>query len=138
MPPRTLRSVAGEPRKRLAFQGAKQRACFHRGLKPRITTYLRYSPQSSKHRLATSGSPRCQGTVKVAFVVQLKIHPESQRQGHARAALGFVEQRARHFGLSGMALQVFAHNPGAQALYESVGYKVSSINMIKPFAENDA
>ena len=78
------------------------------------------------------------GTVKVAFVVQLKIHPESQRQGHARAALGFVEQRARHLGLSGMELQVFAHNPGAQALYESVGYKVSSFNMIKPFAEDDA
>lgn len=78
------------------------------------------------------------GTVKVAFVVQLKIHPEAQRQGHARAALDFVERRARQLGLSGMALQVFAHNPGAQALYESVGYKVSSFNMIKPFVEHDA
>jgi ribosomal protein S18 acetylase RimI-like enzyme len=78
------------------------------------------------------------GTAKAAFVVQLKIHPKSQRQGHARAALGFVEQLARQLGLSGMALQVFAPNPAAQALYESVGYKVSSINMIKPFAQNDA
>jgi ribosomal protein S18 acetylase RimI-like enzyme len=78
------------------------------------------------------------GTVKVAFVVQLKIHPESQRQGHGRAALNLVEQHARHIGLAGMALQVFAHNPDAQALYESVGYKVSSFNMIKPFVENDA
>jgi len=77
------------------------------------------------------------GTAKVAFVVQLKIHPESQRQGHGRAALNLVEQHARHMGLVGMALQVFAHNPGARALYESVGYKVSSFNMIKPFAEND-
>jgi predicted GNAT family acetyltransferase len=33
-----------------------------------------------------------------------------------------------------MALQVFAPNPAAQALYESVGYRVSSFNMIKPFA----
>jgi ribosomal protein S18 acetylase RimI-like enzyme len=78
------------------------------------------------------------GTVKVAFVVQLKIHPESRRQGHARAALAYIEQRARHLGLSGMALQVFSPNPGARALYESVGYKVSSFNMIKPFVENDA
>lgn len=77
------------------------------------------------------------GTAKVAFVVQLKIHPKSQRQGHGLAALRFVEQRARQLGLSGMALQVFAPNPGAQALYESVGYKISSFNMIKPFSEND-
>jgi ribosomal protein S18 acetylase RimI-like enzyme len=74
------------------------------------------------------------GTTKAAFVIQLKVHPKSQRQGHARAALGFVEQFARQLGLSGMALQVFAPNPAAQALYESVGYKVSSFNMIKPFA----
>jgi ribosomal protein S18 acetylase RimI-like enzyme len=74
------------------------------------------------------------GTTKTAFVIQLKVHPKSQRQGHARAALGFVEQFARQLGLSGMALQVFAPNPAAQALYESMGYKVSSFNMIKPFA----
>lgn len=78
------------------------------------------------------------GTAKVAFVVQLKIHPESQHQGHGRATLGLIEQRARQLGLSGMELQVFAHNPSAQALYESVGYKVSSLNMIKPFAQNGA
>jgi hypothetical protein len=51
---------------------------------------------------------------------------------------GYIEQHARQLGLSGMALQVFTHNPGAQVLYESVGYKVSSFNMIKPFVENDA
>jgi ribosomal protein S18 acetylase RimI-like enzyme len=76
------------------------------------------------------------GNAKVAFIVQLKIRPESQRQGHGRAALDLVEQRARHIGLAGMALQVFAHNPGAQTLYESVGYKVSSFNMTKPFVED--
>jgi ribosomal protein S18 acetylase RimI-like enzyme len=76
------------------------------------------------------------GAAKVAFVVQLKIHPESQRQGHGRAALGLVEKHARQLGLSGMELQVFAHNPNAQALYESVGYKVSSFYMTKPFADN--
>jgi ribosomal protein S18 acetylase RimI-like enzyme len=78
------------------------------------------------------------GTAKVAFIIQLKIHPESQRQGHGRAALDLIEQHARRLGLSGMALQVFAHNPGARALYESVGYEVSSFNMIKPFVGNDA
>lgn len=78
------------------------------------------------------------GKTKVAFVVQLKIHPESQRQGHGRAVLGLVEQRAQQLGLSGMELQVFAHNPSAKTLYESAGYKVSSFTMIKPLAESDA
>ena len=76
------------------------------------------------------------GAAKVAFVVQLNIRPEWRRQGHGRAALNFVEQRARHLGLAGMTLQVFAHNPGAQALYESAGYKVSSVNMIKSFGSD--
>jgi ribosomal protein S18 acetylase RimI-like enzyme len=78
------------------------------------------------------------GTVKAAFVVQLSIKSRFRRQGHARAALGLIEQRARELGLSGMELHVFAHNPGARALYESVGYKASSTNMIKSFAENGA
>ena len=78
------------------------------------------------------------GTAKIAFIVQLKIRPESQRQGHGSAALNLVEQLARQIGLAGMALQVFAHNPNARALYESAGYKVSSFNMIKTFVENDA
>lgn len=78
------------------------------------------------------------GTAKVAFVDQLSVKSKYQRQGHARAALNLIEQRARGLGLMGMELHVFAPNPGAQALYESVGYKVSSTNMIKPFAENYA
>lgn len=78
------------------------------------------------------------GHAKVAFVIQLKIRAEARRQGHARAALGCIEQYARKLGLSGMALQVFSHNPGAQALYESVGYRVASFNMIKPFVETSA
>ena len=78
------------------------------------------------------------GMVKVAFVFQLRIKAEFQRQGHARAALSLVEQRARELALSGMALHVFAHNSGACALYRSVGYNVSSLNMIKPFLASDA
>lgn len=78
------------------------------------------------------------GTAKLASIVQLSIKSKFQRKGHARAALNLIEQRARGLGLFGTELHIFAPNPGAQALYESVGYKVSSTNMIKPFAENDA
>ena len=83
-----------------------------------------------------AAAPR--GSIKIAFVFQIKIQPPFQRQGHARAALELVEQEAVRLGLAGMALHVFACNPTAQALYRSLGYEVSSLNMIKPFAHHVA
>jgi hypothetical protein len=43
-----------------------------------------------------------------------------------------LEAIAREMGLQQMGLHVFAHNPGASALYESLGYVVTSLNMLKP------
>lgn len=77
------------------------------------------------------------GSIKIAFVCQVTIYPEFQGLGHAKAALAMVEQRARDLGLAGMALHVFAHNTAARSLYESAGYQVSSLNMIKPFGASD-
>lgn len=78
-----------------------------------------------------AAAPR--GSIKVAFVVQVTIHPAFQGQGHGRAALALLEERAKELGLAGMALHVFAYNKPARGLYESAGYEVSSLNMIKPF-----
>jgi ribosomal protein S18 acetylase RimI-like enzyme len=35
-------------------------------------------------------------------------------------------------GLSSLALHVFSFNTGAQALYRSIGYGISGMNMFKP------
>ena len=78
------------------------------------------------------------GSIKIAFVAQVTVYPEFQGQGHAKAALALVEQKAKELGLAGMALHVFAYNKGARALYESVGFEVSSLNMIKSFGRGDA
>jgi ribosomal protein S18 acetylase RimI-like enzyme len=83
-----------------------------------------------------AAAPR--GSIKIAFVCQVTIYPEFQGQGHAKAALALVEQRAKELGLAGMALHVFAYNKAARGLYESAGYEVSSLNMIKPFGRSDA
>ena len=74
------------------------------------------------------------GTSKVAFVFQIFIHPEHRRQGHARATLLQVEDLARSWGLPAIALNVFGSNAGAQALYRSMGYAVTSLTMQKPLA----
>jgi ribosomal protein S18 acetylase RimI-like enzyme len=83
-----------------------------------------------------AATPR--GSVKIAFVFQVTIYPQYQGLGHGKAALALVEGRAKELGLSGMALHVFAYNEAARALYESAGFEVSSLNMIKPFVRSDA
>ena len=69
--------------------------------------------------------------LKSAFVYDIEIKAEFQRQGHARAAFIALEPLVRKLGLSSIGLHVFGHNPGAQALYNSLGYGVTGVNMRK-------
>ena len=66
-----------------------------------------------------------------AFVYDLEVHAEYRRQGHARAAFRLLEPLVRSLGLSSIGLHVFIQSVAAQALYESLGYKVTSLNMHK-------
>jgi ribosomal protein S18 acetylase RimI-like enzyme len=69
---------------------------------------------------------------RIAYVYDIVIHPQFQRQGHARRAFRALEDKVRELGLSGIALHVFGHNTGARALYESLGYETTNITMFKP------
>ena len=71
------------------------------------------------------------GSSKTAYVYQIEVHPEYRRLGHARAAFEAMESLAAAMGLSSIGLHVFGHAPGAQALYSSLGYQVTGINMQK-------
>lgn len=69
---------------------------------------------------------------RIAYVYEIVIHPQFQRQGHASRAFRALEDKVRELGLSGIALHVFGHNTGARALYESLGYVTTNITMYKP------
>lgn len=69
---------------------------------------------------------------KGAYVYQLWIDPAHRRQGHARAAFEAMEPLVADFGAVSIGLHVFGHNSGAQALYRSLGYNVTGVNMHKP------
>ena len=71
------------------------------------------------------------GGLRSAFVYDIEIEPEFRRQGHAKAAFVALEQRVRDLGLSSIGLHVFGRNPDARALYDSLGYRVTGINMLK-------
>ena len=69
---------------------------------------------------------------RTAFVYDVSIYAAHQRQGHAKRAFAALEVEVRAHGLSGIGLHVFGHNTGAQALYASLGYAVTNVNMFKP------
>lgn len=72
------------------------------------------------------------GSTRVAFVYQIYVHAGFRRRGHARAALQALEGIVGGLGLAGIALHVFGSNTGAQALYRSLGYGTTSLNLFKP------
>lgn len=75
---------------------------------------------------------------RIAYVYDVYVRPEHQRKGHAGRAFVALEVEVRKHGLSGIALHVFGHNAGAQALYRKLGYVTTNINMFKPLASAGA
>ena len=63
---------------------------------------------------------------------------QHQRQGHGRAAFQALEARVQALGLGSIGLHVFAQNVGAQALYRSLGFGVTGLNMLKPLPVRSA
>jgi RimJ/RimL family protein N-acetyltransferase len=69
---------------------------------------------------------------RVANVFDVIVWPERQREGHAFRAFVALEDQVRTLGLSGIALHVFGHNKGAQALYAKLGFQPTNISLFKP------
>jgi RimJ/RimL family protein N-acetyltransferase len=72
------------------------------------------------------------GVGRSVWIYDIIIHEEFRRKGYASRTLELVEDRARELGARSVELHVFGHNHGARALYEKVGYNVTSITMAKP------
>lgn len=71
---------------------------------------------------------------RIAYVYDVAVRPGRQRQGHAQRALRALEAQALQLGLTGIALHVFGHNRGAQALYARLGFEPTNIQLFKPLA----
>ena len=69
---------------------------------------------------------------RVANVFDVVVWPGRQREGHAFRAFVALEDAVRRLGLSGIALHVFGHNKGAQALYAKLGFEPTNIALFKP------
>jgi len=69
--------------------------------------------------------------VRSAFIYEIRVHEAFRRQGHAKRAIQALEPIVHERGMKRLGLHVFAYNEGAQALYRSLGFEVTSLNMLK-------
>ena len=67
----------------------------------------------------------------VGFVYDIAVDEALRGRGYGRAAMRLAEDEARRNGLHAIALNVFGHNAIARALYASLGYRETSVQMRK-------
>ena len=80
---------------------------------------------------------RDSGVGRSVWIYDIIINESFRRRGYASRTLELVEARAKELGAKSVELHVFGHNQGAQALYEKVGYSVTSITMAKQVGAAD-
>ncbi len=68
---------------------------------------------------------------KSGFIFDIRIDGKFRGKGYGKQAMLLIEEKARELGLKSIGLHVFAVNNVARSLYESIGYEISSLNMIK-------
>ncbi len=81
---------------------------------------------------------QAQAETQAAYVYDVSVSPEHRRKGHATRAFLALEAKVEALGLAGIALHVFGHNDAARALYVTLGYRATNINMFKGVAEPPA
>ena len=73
-----------------------------------------------------------EGGERSAYVYNVRVEPAFRGRGHAKEALDRVAAIAAEQGAHALALHVFSFNTSALALYRSLGYGITGMNMLKP------
>ena len=61
----------------------------------------------------------------LAFVYDVEVDADQRRKGYGAAIMNAGALWCREHGHPALGLNVFAHNPGARALYDRLGYHVT-------------
>jgi len=72
-----------------------------------------------------------EGDDRKGFIFDLFIKEGQRGKGYGRATMIAAEGEAKSMGLSSLALHVFYFNDIARHLYDSLGYEIKSMNMMK-------
>jgi ribosomal protein S18 acetylase RimI-like enzyme len=66
-----------------------------------------------------------------AWIFDIEIEPQARGKGYGRELLRAVEEMVRAEGVPAVGLNVFGANAVARGLYESAGYRTTSLHMLK-------
>ncbi|MEV0601653.1 GNAT family N-acetyltransferase [Streptomyces sp. NPDC050315] len=66
------------------------------------------------------------------YVYDVRVAPEHRGRGHGRTLMGIAERECLAAGSRHLGLNVYADNPTARGLYESLGYRVVDHRLSKP------
>lgn len=69
--------------------------------------------------------------VRSTFIYDIEVYESHRGRGLGRALLQAAEQWCAENGSTSVRLNVFAPNKTARALYESAGYELTSMHMMK-------
>jgi RimJ/RimL family protein N-acetyltransferase len=69
--------------------------------------------------------------VRSGFIFDVMVDEKFRGKGYGKEVMRLIEEKARELELKSIGLHVFAYNDVAKHIYESVGYQISSLNMIK-------
>ena len=122
---------AGEERERAQAGLARDRADFFPG----------EAPAPGQHVFCLLEDGRVVGSLWIGtmpgrppdqwWVWSVEIEAPFRGRGLGRAAMGLAEERARQGGARRLGLNVFGANTVARALYESLGYETTELQMSK-------
>jgi RimJ/RimL family protein N-acetyltransferase len=70
-------------------------------------------------------------TRKTVFIADILIYEQFRGRGYGKQAMLLAEDHGRDLGATRIGLHVFGHNTAAHALYKKLGYKETSIQMVK-------
>jgi ribosomal protein S18 acetylase RimI-like enzyme len=76
-------------------------------------------------------------THDAAFVYNVAVEPDVRRRGYGRAIMLAAERWCHDNALRSIGLHVFAHNTGARALYERLGFAETGRTMAKDLTTVD-
>ncbi|HNX48072.1 MAG TPA: GNAT family N-acetyltransferase [Methanomassiliicoccales archaeon] len=71
------------------------------------------------------------GEDRKGFIYDVFIDEDKRGKGYGRAMMLAIETKAKRMKIDSLALHVFAYNDAARHLYETLGYEVKSLNMMK-------
>jgi len=69
--------------------------------------------------------------LKSGFIFDVRIDDKFRGKGYGKEIMLLIEEKARELDIKRIGLHVFGYNKVAKNLYERIGYRYASYNMLK-------